>query len=219
MVQTVSAKLQLALDFVELEEALALLKKIEPFVDIIEIGTPAIIRYGVDAVREVKHRYPHKPVLADLKIMDAGEGEARLAFEAEADIVTVMAAAHDDTILGALRAAAQFRAQIMADLMSVPAPDKRAQELEHLGCHIVCVHPATDAGQSSTTTFSLVRLLRAHLSAALIAVAGGIDLNNANEACESGADILVVDSAILKAKDQRTAARALHQTCAAQGRR
>jgi len=35
--------------------------------------------------------------------MDAGEGEARLAFEAGADVVTVMAVAHDETILGAVR--------------------------------------------------------------------------------------------------------------------
>jgi len=98
-----SAMLQLALDFVELEEALGLLEKVHSFVDIVEIGTPTIIRYGVEAVRRVKQSFPQKLVLADLKIMDAGEGEARLAFEAGADVVTVMAVAHDETILGAVR--------------------------------------------------------------------------------------------------------------------
>jgi len=69
------AKLQLALDFVELEEALGLLEKVHSFVDIVEIGTPTIIRYGVEAVRRVKQSFPQKLVLADLKIMDAGEGK------------------------------------------------------------------------------------------------------------------------------------------------
>ena len=66
------AKLQLALDFIELEEALGLLEKVHSFVDIVEVGTPTIIRYGVEAVRRVKQSFPQKLVLADLKIMDAG---------------------------------------------------------------------------------------------------------------------------------------------------
>jgi 3-hexulose-6-phosphate synthase len=214
-----SAKLQLALDFVELEEALALLEKVHSFVDIVEIGTPTIIRYGVEAVRRVKQSFPQKSVLADLKIMDAGEGEARLAFEAGADIVTVMAVAHDETILGAVRAAAKFDSQIMADLMSAPSPAQRAQEVEQLGCNILCVHTATDARQSGGPAFQIVRLLRTHISTARIAVAGGIDIRSAKAACESGVDNLVVGSAILKAKDQREAARALHQICAGQVRR
>jgi 3-hexulose-6-phosphate synthase len=214
-----SAKLQLALDFVELEEALALLEKVQCFVDIIEIGTPTIIRYGVEAVRRVKQSFPQKLVLADLKIMDAGEGEARLAFEAGADLVTVLAVAHDETILGAVRAAAKFRGQIMADLMSAFAPARRAQEVEQLGCNILCVHTATDAPETGGQAFQIVRLLRTQVSKAQIAVAGGIDIRSANGACESGADILVVGGAILKAKDQREAARALHQVCAGHVRR
>jgi 3-hexulose-6-phosphate synthase len=224
-------RLQLALDFVELEDALALLKKVHSFVDIVEVGTPSIIRYGVEAVRIVKQSYPQKPLLADLKIMDGGEGEARLAFEAGANIVTVMAVAHDKTILGAVRAAAKFGGQIMADLMSVLLPAQRAQEVEQLGCHIVCVHTATDAKplsfpgkressrESSAQALECIRLLRTCVSRAEIAVAGGIDVERAKAACELGVDILVVGSAILKAKDQREAARALHQICARQGRK
>jgi len=210
-----SAKLQLALDFVELEDALALLEKVHSFVDIFEVGTPTLIRYGVEAVRRIKQAYPRKPVLADLKIMDAGEGEARLGFEAGANIVTVMAVAHDETIRGAVRAAAKFGGQVMADLMSVPSLAQRAQEVEQLGCHLVCVHAATDAPERSEQAFQNVRLLRSRLPKAQIAVAGGIDAGSAKAACESGADILVVGGAILKAKDQLEAARTLHQICAA----
>jgi 3-hexulose-6-phosphate synthase len=208
------AKLQLALDFVDLEDALVLLEQVQCFVDIIEIGTPTIIRYGVEAIRRVKQSYPQKQVLADFKIMDAGEGEARLGFEAGADVVTVMAVAHDETILGAVRAAATFGGEIMADLMSASSPAQRALAIEQLGCRILCVHTATDAPESGGETFRNVSLLRTQLSQAQIAVAGGINLRSAKLACESGADILVVGGAILKAKDQREAARALHQICA-----
>jgi 3-hexulose-6-phosphate synthase len=212
-------KLQLALDFIELEDALGLLEKVHAFADIIEVGTPSVIRYGVHAVRRIKQSYAGKEVLADLKIMDAGEGEARLGFEAGASIVTVMGVAHNETILGAARAAAKFEGRIMADLMSVPSPVVRARELEKLGCDILCVHTATDAHQSGKDAFESVRLLRSRLSKALIAVAGGIDLSTAAVACEAGADILVVGSGVVKAKDPREAARGLHEICAGWARR
>ena len=214
-----SVKLQVALDFLELESALGLLAKVNTFADIIEIGTPSVIRYGLEAVRRIKQNYAAKLLLADLKIMDAGEGEARLGFEAGASIVTVMGVAHDETIEGAVRAARKFGGRIMADLMSVPSPALRAQELEKLGCDILCVHTATDAHHSGGRALESVRLLRSELSKALIAVAGGIDLSSAATACESGADILVVGSGIVKAGDPCEAARAFHNICAGWARR
>jgi len=214
-----SVKLQLALDFLELEEALGLLEKVHAFADIIEVGTPSVIRYGTEAVRRIKLSYAAKTVLADLKIMDAGEGEASLGFEAGASIVTVMGVAHDETIRGAVRAAAKFGGQIMADLMAVPSPARRARELEELGCAFLCVHTATDAHRSGEQVFEGVKLLRSKLSKALIAVAGGIDVSSAGAACEGGADILVVGSGIVKADDPREATRALHEICAGWVRR
>ena len=214
-----SVQLQLALDFIELEAALGQLEEIHPFADIIEVGTPSVIRYGVELVRRIKQSYAAKVVLADLKIMDAGEGEARLGFEAGASIVTVMGVAHDETIRGAVRAAGEFRGQIMADLLAVPSPAVRARELERLGCDIVCVHHATDVQHPGEQPFEIVKLLRSKLSKAQIAVAGGIDLSRAAGACESGADILVVGSGIIKAEDPREAARTFHNISAAWARR
>ncbi len=44
-------------------------------------------------------------VFADLKTMDAGEPEAEIAFEAGADLVSVLGSADDSTIAGAVKAA------------------------------------------------------------------------------------------------------------------
>ena len=55
-------KLQLALDDMPLLEAISFTKKVEEYIDIIEIGTPFIIDEGVNAVRELKKHYPTKEI-------------------------------------------------------------------------------------------------------------------------------------------------------------
>ena len=88
-------KLQLALDTLSLKQCLDLVEKVKDTVDIVEIGTPVLLEYGLWAVREMKGRFPDLEVLADAKIMDAGEYEASQCFEAGADYVTVLGASHD----------------------------------------------------------------------------------------------------------------------------
>lgn len=50
------------------------------------------------SVRTLKDTHPDLLVLCDAKIMDAGAYEVRLAFDAGADIVTVLAVTDDLTI-------------------------------------------------------------------------------------------------------------------------
>ena len=76
-------KLQVALDFFKLEDAIALMCKIHPFVDIAEIGTPLVLSEGFRAVSVMKAMYPHIDILADMKLMDGGEPIASHAFDAE----------------------------------------------------------------------------------------------------------------------------------------
>lgn len=83
-------KLQLALDELTLPEALVFIDKVVDDVDIIEVGTPFLIREGVNAIKAIKEKYPHKEVLADAKIMDGGHFESQLLFDAGADYVTVL---------------------------------------------------------------------------------------------------------------------------------
>ena len=61
--------------------------RISGYIDFIEVGTPLIIEKGLLTIQELRPRYPHLKILADLKIMDGGFYEANAAFEAGADIV------------------------------------------------------------------------------------------------------------------------------------
>ncbi|EBW0254325.1 3-hexulose-6-phosphate synthase, partial [Salmonella enterica subsp. enterica serovar Typhimurium var. 5-] len=55
-------KLQLALDELTLPEAMVFMDKVVDDVDIIEVGTPFLIREGVNAIKAIKEKYPHKEV-------------------------------------------------------------------------------------------------------------------------------------------------------------
>lgn len=123
-------KLQVAIDLLSTADALKLLQKVAPYVDIIELGTPLIKQQGLSVVTNVKAAYPDKLVFADMKTMDAGELEANLAFEAGADIMTVLASAGDSTIAGAVKAGKAHGKSVVADMIGVADKAARLQELK-----------------------------------------------------------------------------------------
>ncbi len=190
--------IQLALDTVDLPGARALLDTVRDLIDIVEIGTPLIIREGLRAVTEIDRAYPELVVLADLKIMDAGEYEAALAFDAGADIVTTLAVAYDATIRGAVCAAKSFDTKVMADLMAVNMIVDRVETLEAMGVDFVCVHTATDTlGEGHDGTAGL-RSLRTKPRRAGVAVAGGLTPDGLTALTPHRPDIVIVGSYITR---------------------
>ncbi len=51
-------KLQLALDLTTPEEALAMVAELADLIDIVEIGTPMLMRYGLATVETMKNAFP-----------------------------------------------------------------------------------------------------------------------------------------------------------------
>ena len=66
-------KLQITLDILELDEAMDYLEQVAPYADIVEVGTPLSLMYGVKAVQKVKEKYPELLVLDDIKLCDGGK--------------------------------------------------------------------------------------------------------------------------------------------------
>ncbi len=112
--------LQVAIDLTNTEDALNLADQVAPYVDTIELGTPLIKAEGLSVIRAMKRAHPDKVVFADLKTADAGALEARIAFEAGADLVTVLGTADDSTIKGAVRAAQAAGKGVVVDLINAP---------------------------------------------------------------------------------------------------
>ncbi|HGF6354702.1 TPA: orotidine 5'-phosphate decarboxylase / HUMPS family protein [Escherichia coli] len=112
--------LQVALDNQTMDSAYETTRLIAEEVDIIEVGTILCVGEGVRAVRDLKALYPHKIVLADAKIADAGKILSRMCFEANADWVTVICCADINTAKGALDVAKEFNGDVQIELTGYP---------------------------------------------------------------------------------------------------
>ncbi|MBI2192207.1 MAG: orotidine 5'-phosphate decarboxylase [Planctomycetes bacterium] len=200
--------LQVALDFTSTTDALSVLERVYPYVNVVEVGTPLVIEEGLAALRTLKEKFPDRTYVADLKIMDAGYLEASSAFRSGADWVTVLAVADDRTVRGALDAAQEHEGQVVADLIQVSDLPGRAQALEAMGVPILCVHTACDRQGRGIEPLAELRRLRP-IVRARIAVAGGLGESTVPPAAQAGADILVVGSGIAGRPDPREAARRL----------
>lgn len=133
-------KLQLALDTPDLAHELELAGKVAAQVDLIEAGTPLLIREGIRVVRELRRRHRGRPIVADIKVIDAGEPIAELAFAAGATVVTVLGCASDDVIERVVRSAQRYDGQVMADSLSLPNVPERARQLKEIGVDSLCIN-------------------------------------------------------------------------------
>ena len=184
--------LQLALDGT-LADGLQILRKAQGHVDVVEVGTPLALREGVGAIQRLRAEFPEIPLVADFKIMDAGDEEARIAFAAGADEVTALGVAADATIAAALKAAQECGGGLLVDLIAVPQPLQRARQLLALGCGHFCLHRAQDAGGDP---LAALRDLRLALPQVHLAVAGGIGEATIDELLPWRPDRVIVGGAI-----------------------
>ncbi|OXM83620.1 3-hexulose-6-phosphate synthase [Paenibacillus rigui] len=199
-------QLQLALDLVNIPEAKQVVKEVEAYIDIVEIGTPVVINEGLKAVKEIKEAFPDLLVLADLKIMDAGGYEVMKASEAGADIITVLGASDDSTISGAVQEARKQNKKIMVDMINVKNIEERAQEIDALGVDYICVHSGYDHQAAGKNSFEELNAIKRVVKNAKTAIAGGIKLNTLPEVIKANPDLVIVGGGITGHEDKKSVA-------------
>jgi len=198
-------QLQFAMDTLTTDAALELAAAAAPHVDILELGTPLIKSEGLSAITAIKQAHPDKIVFADLKTMDAGELEADIAFQAGADLVTVLGTAGDSTIVGAVKAAEKHGKGIVVDLIGVADKPARAKQVVALGATFVEMHAGLD--EQAEPGFTFETLLRDGESAGVpFSVAGGVNAGSVASVQDAGARVAVAGSAIYSADDVAAAA-------------
>ena len=199
--------LQVALDFVELIRAFKLAEEaVNGGADWLEAGTPLIKSVGLDCVRELRKKFPNRTIVADMKTMDVGRIEVESAAKAGADIIAILGVASDSTIMECIRAGGHYGAKIMVDLLQVPEFLKRAKEIEQMGADYLGLHTSIDEQMQRKISFEKVSRVTQEVNIP-VAVAGGINSENACKAVEAGATIVIVGGAIIKSEDSQKATR------------
>ena len=196
------AILQIALDLLNGDRAINIAKdSVKGDPDCwIEAGTPLIKSEGMDIVRKLKEIFPKKTIIADMKTMDTGAFETEMAAKAGANIICVLAASDDSTIIDSLKSARKYGTKIMVDLIGVENKTKRAKQLEKIGVDYLCMHVGIDEQMTGKKPVELLSKI-VDATNIPIAVAGGLNTETVPDVVKAGASIIIVGGAITKAKN------------------
>ncbi len=170
---------------------------------VIEAGTPLIKRYGVDIVAKIKEIKPDTFVIADLKTLDTGNLEVRMVSDAGADAVVISGLAPLRTMEKAIEEAKKTGIYSSLDMLNVEKPKEVLKGLRVGGMmpDVVELHRAIDVEQEEKHAWSDIAAIKQIGGKMLVAVAGGIREENAPEAINGGADIIIVGRGITNSKD------------------
>lgn len=201
-------ELQLAIDLLNKEEAAELAKKVEEYVDIVEIGTPIVINEGLPAVQHLNENISNATkVLADLKIMDAADYEVSQAVKFGADVVTILGVAEDASIKAAVEEAHKNDKQLLVDMIAVQDLEKRAKELDEMGADYIAVHTGYDLQAEGQSPLDSLRKVKSVIKNSKVAVAGGIKPDTIKEIVAEEPDLVIVGGGIANADDPVEAAK------------
>jgi 3-hexulose-6-phosphate synthase len=185
---------QISLDLHTIEDALLVAQiAAEAGVDWLEAGTPLMIEQGMGSVRALRAKFPNHPIVCDFKVCDGGGLFARLAGEAGANYMDVMAAAHDATLRAALREADKHQVSVIADIMFCPDPVAAAVRAQTIGVHMIGWHLGYDH-RAENRGLRAIDGLDDVLQAVRIPVqvVGGLSVEHAIESARRGAASVVI---------------------------
>jgi bifunctional enzyme Fae/Hps len=197
--------LQVAFDLVDIAEVRRVLSAL-PDSDhlLIEVGTPLVKMLGIQVVREIRAIRPGAFVILDLKTLDTGNLEVRLAADSTADAVVISGLAPKKTLELSINEARKTGIYSIVDMLNVSDPLAVLKELSVLP-DVVELHRAIDNENSSHSWQNIaeIKTLAKPGRKLLVAVAGGIRVDTVSQALDAGADVIVVGRAITRSKDIR----------------
>ncbi len=194
---------QISLDVTSIDEALETAAvAVDAGVDWLEAGTPLILAEGAHAVARLRERFPDRPIVADLKIMDGGYLETKLMAQAGANLVVVMGRAHEATIRRVVDAGRDHGVKVMGDNLAAPDRVACARWMQDLGVDFIVHHIGYDERRmlkGLSPMDELDDVVRA-VSIPVQAV-GGLTIRQAIECPSRGAPLVVLGAPLVIAPD------------------
>jgi len=208
--------LQVALDLDNMQEMERIIDSLPDRERIlIEAGTPLVKKFGVGIVSKIRALKKDAFIIADLKTLDVGRIEVKMAADETADAVAISGLGTQESIEKAIHEAQKQGIYSILDMMNV---DNFTGKLETLNYKpdIVLLHRNVDLEtmkaergeeQADMTEWGNINQIKDLLGKnGLVAVAGGIVPKKMDQALDSGADIIVVGRYIIGSRDVRRAA-------------
>lgn len=212
-------KLQLTIDHGKRHEVLRAVDLLADHVDIIEIGYPQIVTFGLSLIEDIRAAHPDLCICVDAKVFHGGTGVTTRCFEAGANIVTVLSVAPDPVISKMVSKAKTYGGQIMCDMSAPPTHvARRAAEIDQLGIDYVAVHtgflPEYDYDLETHRSWftpkvrplDLAKAAKRNLQHAKLCLNTGINESNIREVLKLEPEIIMVGRAIFDADDRVVAA-------------
>jgi 3-hexulose-6-phosphate synthase len=203
-------KLQVSFDVTDLKKALHVASQIVDYVDIFELGTLLIYKYGIEAIRQFKEAFPETTILIDSKIVDRGKEAATIFAHANADWVTVMAGTSKEVIHSVSSAAHSFNKKVMLDLLDSASVGQSALEAKNLGLDALLFHQPYDAAESIVflEQWDMVK----GNSALPVFVSAKINRENIQDVLKIKPDGIIIGSSIVNVENPREEAEFFYKT-------
>ena len=183
---------------------------------IIEAGTPLVKKFGVGVVSKIRKLRPDAFIIADLKTLDVGRVEIKMAADETADAVAISGLGTIESIEKAIHEAQKQGIYSILDMMNVDDFTGKIKQLKpELKPNIVLLHRNVDLettkaekgeDTSEMTEWGNIKAIKKLIDDGLIAVAGGITPNKVEEAIDKGADIIIAGRYIIGSRDVRRSA-------------
>lgn len=213
-------KLQLAIDHGLRHQILAVAQGVGPQVDIVEIGFPMIVTFGLGLVEEIRELLPNTTLCVDVKVYHGGTGVTTRCFDAGANIVSVLSCAPDPVIRKMVEKSRVHGGQIMCDMVAPPRKvAQRTAEVDDLGVDYVMVSTGFepeydyDIDTRRRWTFAprvrpldLAQAVKRNLRHAKLALNTGINESNIREVLALEPEVVSIGRAILDTDDRPAAA-------------
>jgi len=182
---------------------------------LIEAGTPLVKKFGVGIVSKIRELKKDAFIIADLKTLDVGRIEVKMAADETADAVAISGLGTQESIEKAIHEAQKQGIYSILDMMNV---ENFTEKLENLNFKpdIVLLHRNVDLEtlkaergeeQADMTEWGNINQIKEIIGKnGRVAVAGGIVPKKMDQALDSGADVIVVGRYIIGSRDVRRAA-------------
>ncbi len=208
--------LQVALDLDNLDAMERIVKDIPDKERVLlEAGTPLVKKFGVGVVGKIRELRPDAFIIADLKTLDVGRVEIKMAADETADAVAISGLGTLESIKKAIHETQKQGIYSILDMMNVDDfEDKLAALPDDLKPDIVLLHRNVDLetylaekgeDTSDLSAWGNIKAIKGIIDDGLVAVAGGITPDNVDEALEKGADIIIAGRYIIGSRDVRRA--------------